>query len=92
MSAQNWFAPCKAADQHNLFSHAEGILSDESLPYLSSEVSAQKQWLAEYTAVKTSKEDADIRLYYAIEYENQFAEAATRGAMRIVDGGDVGAT
>lgn len=91
VSAQNWFAPRTAVDQHNLFSHAEGILGDESLPYLSSEVSAQKQWLVEYTAVKTSKEDADIRLYYAIEYENQFAEAATRGAMRIVDGGDVSA-
>ena len=86
VSAQNWFALKAEADEHNLFSHSDSILANDSLPYLAGDVTAQKQWLAEYTSVKTSAEDADIRLYYAIDYENQFAEAATRGVMKIVDG------
>ena len=85
-----WYAQRQAeGDQVEKIKLEELLASLRPLP--SSNVSAQKQWLAEYTAVKTSKEDADIRLYYAIEYENQFAEAATRGAMRIVDGDGAGA-
>ena len=60
VSAQNWFALKAEADEHNLFSHSDSILANDSLPYLAGDVTAQKQWLAEYTSVKTSAAAAAV--------------------------------
>ena len=89
MCLPTWFGPPRsAADIHDLFTHAETILEEEEIPYLSADVQAHREWLTEYVGASTLTDDENMALFYAISKENEFAEAAKRGTMKIVDGKD----
>lgn len=87
--AQHWFASAQeSGDSVELLHHASQILTDESIPFLSADVTSAPNWLAEYGLIK-EQFDAQIQPYYTYSLENEFAAAAVRGARRIVDGGRV---
>ena len=85
-AAQRWFRTAPAGDANNLLEYADQILEASDLPWFSSDVSTYRDWLSEYTLAKSDELEEMTRLFYAVERENEFAQAAVRGAMRIVDG------
>ena len=84
INAQCWFQSMKE-ERHDLFAYGESILSETNIPYLANEIKNNPNWLMEYNSAKTA-EEVDLRPYFAVEYENRFAEAATQGVIRIVEG------
>lgn len=87
VASNTWFGtPRSGADIHDLFSHAETILEEEDIPYLSADVQPHREWLTEYVGANTLTDDENMALFYAISKESEFAEAAKRAVMKIVDG------
>ena len=90
VAASCWFGNSHSKDDtHDLFTYAETILEETELPFLSSEVRSRRDWLTEYMEVNLIPDPANAPLYL-VGKENEFAEAAKRAAMRIVDGVSAG--
>lgn len=82
INSQMWFESGK--QERDLFAYGDSILTDSAIPYLSSDIKSNPNWLLEYINAKTA-EEVELRPYFAVEYENRFAEVATQGVMRIVE-------
>ena len=78
-----WFQSSKQ-ENRDLFAYGDSILTDSAIPYLSSDIKGNMNWLLEYNNAKTA-EEVDLRPYFAVDYENRFAEAAMQGVTRIVE-------
>ena len=83
INAQMWFQSSKQ-ENRDLFAYGDSILTDSAIPYLSSDIKGNMNWLMEYNNAKTA-EEVDLRPYFAVDYENRFAEAAMQGVTRIVE-------
>lgn len=83
INSQLWFETA-TEERRDLFAYGDSILTESNIPYLSSDIKSNPNWLMEYINAKTA-EEVDLRPYFAVEYENRFAEAATQGVTRIVE-------
>lgn len=82
INAQMWFQ--SKEERSDLFAYGDSILTDSAIPYLSSDIKGNMNWLMEYNNAKTA-EEVDLRPYFAVDYENRFAETAMQGVTRIVE-------
>ena len=87
VDVSQWFGNEQSTkDIHDLFTHAETILTKDNLPFLTADVSARRDWVAEYANLDAFCDDEMSALFCAIDRENEFAEHAKRAVMKIVDG------
>lgn len=87
VEVSQWFGNEQSTkDIHDLFTHAETILTKDDLPFLTADVAAHRDWVMEYASVAAFCDNEAMALFYAIDKECEFADHAKRAVMKIVDG------